>query len=113
MKTKTAKQIEKLAGIELSFGKALWALRTADGFTQEVFAAQLSVSKQYLSAIENGRKSVSIDQAKRFATILGQSEKVFIKYVLQDLLVKSQVYYEVDLHALKRTKMPAASRRRA
>ncbi len=97
MTTKTVKTIEKIAGTELTFGRVLWAIRTCDELTQEVFSDMLGVSKQYLSALENDRKVVSIKQAQRFAQILGQSEKLFIKYALQDLLNKYHVKYQVDL----------------
>ncbi|MDF1760229.1 MAG: helix-turn-helix transcriptional regulator [Coxiellaceae bacterium] len=98
MTTKTVKTIEKLAGTQLSFGRVLWAIRVSDDLTQEAFAAELGVSKQYLSALENDRKIVSVKQAQKFALILGQSEKLFVKYALQDLLNKYHVDYQVDLH---------------
>ena len=112
MTTRTSHKIEGLADIQLSFGKALWAIRTSDELTQEVFAKKLSVSKQYLSTLENDKKSVSIEQAKRFAKILGQSEKVFIKYVLQDLLNKNHAHYQIDLHSLAKTKGQQGSQSR-
>jgi transcriptional regulator with XRE-family HTH domain len=97
MTTKASANIKKLTGINLTFGKAICAIRLSDEVTQEVFAKKLGVSKQYLSALENNRKLVSVAQAKKFAQLLGQSEKVFVKYALQDLLRKNHIDYYVDL----------------
>ncbi|WP_119343522.1 helix-turn-helix transcriptional regulator [Facilibium subflavum] len=98
MNTNASKQIEAVTGNKLTLGKAIWSIRMCEEVSQAEYADRLGVSKQYLSALENDRKTVSVKQAQKFAQILGQSDKVFIELALQDLLDRNHIHYSVDLH---------------
>ena len=98
MNTETSRLIESITGAKLTLGKAIWALRTCEESSQADFANKLGVSKQYLSALENNRKTVSVKQAQKFAQILGHSEQVFVELALQDLLDRNNIHFAVDLH---------------
>ncbi|HEF4761184.1 TPA: helix-turn-helix transcriptional regulator [Pseudomonas putida] len=50
-----------------AFGVALRQARLAKGFAQEALAP----SQAYVSEVENGRKSPSIDKVDELATVLG------------------------------------------
>ncbi len=98
MTTKTMKLLNDLNDGPLTLGQAIVSIRKCEELSQTEFAGKLGVSKQYLSALENNRKEVSVKQAKKFAERLGQSEKVFIELALQDLLDRNNIHYSVDLH---------------
>ena len=98
MTISTSKQMENITGNKLTLGKAIWSIRACEEASQSEYADKLGVSKQYLSALENDRKTVSVKQAQKFAQILGQSDKVFIELALQDLLDRNHIHYSVDLH---------------
>jgi len=54
-------------------------LRKANGFTQEEFAKELRVSRQTISAIENGKYNPSLDLAFEIAIYFDKTiEEVFI-----------------------------------
>ena len=54
-------------------------LRKANGFTQEEFAKELRVSRQTISAIENGKYNPSLDLAFEIALFFSKSiEEIFI-----------------------------------
>lgn len=94
---KTLKQIEKITGTTLTFGKLIWAIRQADDLSQVVFAAKLGITKQHLCDIEHGRKSVSPKLATKYAEILGYSKEQFIRLVLQDLIDRYGLGMRVEI----------------
>ena len=98
MSTKASHRIEAIIGVKLTLGKAIWSLRRSDQRTQQELAKALGVSKQYLCDLEHDRKEVSLRQAAKFAALLGQSEKHFVRLAIQDLLLRNNMHYEVDLH---------------
>ena len=54
-------------------------LRKANGFTQEEFAKELRISRQTISAIENGKYNPSLDLAFEIALFFSKSiEEIFI-----------------------------------
>lgn len=54
-------------------------LRKLNGLTQEEFAKELRVSRQTISAIENGKYNPSLDLAFEIAIYFGKTiEEVFI-----------------------------------
>ena len=98
MFTKGSRIIEEITGKKLTFGSMVAAFRKCEEMTQVEFSEILGVSKQYLSALENGHKLVSVKQAQRFAKLLEYPEQFFIKKALQDMLDHHHLHYEVDLH---------------
>ncbi len=73
------KQIEKITGIKLTFGKIIWAIRRSDSITQVEFAKKLHITTQKLRDIEHDRISVSPTIAEKFAKILKYSPAQFIR----------------------------------
>lgn len=98
MTTNTMEFLEELTQGPLTLGKAIRAIRLADGIKQGTFAKKLKVSQSYLSDLENNRKEVSAQQASKFAATLKQSKAQFIRLALQDSLTRQGLKkYKVDI----------------
>jgi len=52
------------------FGNRIKLLREKRGLTQEEFAARAGYTRSYISQVENGRYSVSLDAIVAFANVL-------------------------------------------
>ena len=91
--------LEKLNGGPLTFGQALAAIRLADELSLAAFAERLGISRTHLSDIEHGRRSVSLQRASEFATLLGYSEAHFVRLALQDQVRDAGLKLKVDVHA--------------
>jgi len=65
--------------ITKSIGKRLRESRLAAGISQEELARQLKISRSRYSDIENGKKSISVDELYRFADFYGRSIEFFFK----------------------------------
>ena len=61
-------------------------------------AKKLNVTQAYLSDIENNRKMVSPKKAAKMASILGHSQKQFVRLAIQALLDRDGLHYDVDLN---------------
>ena len=85
-----SKILEELYG-PLTFGKMLWALRKSDDLSQVQFAKKLKISSQYLSDIENERRTVSPEKAYLFAKRLGYSAEQFVRLSLQDQIERAGI----------------------
>lgn len=59
-------------------GFLLKGLRYREGLTQIEFAKQLNISQTNLSAMENGRRTIGKELAKRIANIFGLDYRVFL-----------------------------------
>ncbi len=80
-----------------SFGELVKSLRLADDVSQTELARMLDLSKQHLSAIESGKKSVSVARAARFAEVLGYPVQQFVLAALQDELNEAGIALSFDL----------------
>lgn len=97
-KRKSASEsLEKKFG-KLTFRRLLRATREADELSQEAFAGRLGISKQHLSDIERGRKTVSPERAYEWARRLGYVEMQWAQLALQDMLDKTSLKVRVTLH---------------
>ncbi len=92
-------EIEKISDPQ-SFGELIRSLRVCDGHAQAQIADELGVSKQHLSAIENGQKSVSIARAARFAEVLGYPVDQFVIAVIQDEIREYGVDPSIEIFRL-------------
>ena len=99
MNTKTKNFLNKLIGRHLTFGDMLASLRKADEVTQVELARKIGVSKGLICDIEKSRRTASIELAIKIAKAMGYSEKVMIKYVLEDQLQNAKVNLKVKLEA--------------
>lgn len=93
----TMKQIEKLTGGKLTLGKLIWAIRECEEITQIELAERLGCSKQHLSDIERGRKSVSPKAAANYAQLLGYSPEQFIRLALQNIVDRDGLRVIVEI----------------
>ena len=96
MTTKAMVMMESIIG-PLTLGKAIRAIRLCEGYSQGDFAKKLKVTQSYLSDLENGRKEVSSQKAMKFAVILKQSKKQFVRLALQDMLRRQGIKYDIEI----------------
>jgi antitoxin HigA-1 len=92
-----AQVLEKVTGGQLTFRRLIRSTRLAANATLEQFAKRLGVSKQHLSDIESGRKTVSPERAYSWAQKLGEMELQWVELALQDALDKARLPVRVRL----------------
>jgi transcriptional regulator with XRE-family HTH domain len=97
MITNAITELNSIASEELTFGKAIKAIRLCEEIKQGDFAKALAVTQAYLSDIENDRREISPQKAAEIAKALGQSEKQFIRLAMQDTLRRKGFHYEVEI----------------
>lgn len=68
------------------FGQALHLLRRYQGLNQSALAAKLGVSRSYISELESGNRTPSLDLISRYAEVFNipVSSLVFFAEALQD-----------------------------
>ena len=74
--------LEEIDG-PLSFGGVIAAIREGEEWSQAHLGSLLGASKQHISEVERGRKTVSPERAAAWARRLGYSEKQFVELALQ------------------------------
>ncbi len=57
---------------------ALRGLRYRDGFTQQELANQLNIHRHHISEMENGKRTISKDMAKKLAKIFNINYRFFL-----------------------------------
>lgn len=57
------------------FGKRIRAIREEQGFSQEELGAKAGLHRTYISLIERGKQSATLDSMERIADALGVSVK--------------------------------------
>jgi transcriptional regulator with XRE-family HTH domain len=77
------KELERLTGGPLTFGRMINATRLAEGTSLEAFAARLGISRAHLCDVEKGRRSVSVQRAAEWARMLGYVEAQYVALALQ------------------------------
>jgi transcriptional regulator with XRE-family HTH domain len=80
-----------------TFGELIKSLRTCDDISQIDLATRLGISKQHLSAIENGKKAVSPARAVRFAEAMNYPADQFVIAAIEDELRDAGVLLRFDL----------------
>ena len=63
---------------ELHQGSAIRGLRLREGLTQEQLALRLGIKRTNLSEMENGKRPIGRNMAKRLAEVLKTDYKVFL-----------------------------------
>ena len=81
----------------VTFGELVKSFRVCDELTQTELAKRLGISKQHLSAIENGKKAVSTARAAKFAEALGYPADQFVVAAIEDELREAGVDLKFDL----------------
>jgi transcriptional regulator with XRE-family HTH domain len=59
------------ADITVRFGLRVRKLRTAKGWSQEVFAEKCGLDRTYISGIERGKRNVALRNIEQIAKALG------------------------------------------
>ena len=90
------KELARL-GPSPGFGELIKSLRHCDDVSQTELAANLGISKQHLSGIENGKKAVSVARAVRFAEAMGYPPEQFVIAAIEDELRNAGVNLHFDL----------------
>lgn len=91
---RTADFLDSQLGLE-TFGGTLQAIRISDELTQREFGEKLGISTQLVSDLENERKGVSSSKARDFAIKLGHMPEYFVKLVVQDMLAREGLDWEI------------------
>lgn len=61
------------------FGRNVRRLRTEQGLTQAVLAAQAGINRSYLGGVERGQRRIGIENIARLAQALGVSADVLFR----------------------------------
>jgi antitoxin HigA-1 len=98
-KNKVYDALSEISALEgpVTFGELVRSFRLCDELSQSELAAKLDISKQHLSAIENGKKAVSPARAAKFAEALGYPADQFVVAAIEDQLREAGVDLKFDL----------------
>ena len=81
----------------LTFGKALEAHRKGEEMSQKEFSKLLGITPSSLCDLEKGRRIPSVKRAARIAKTIGMSEKVWVKFAIQDMVREAELDYVVSV----------------
>lgn len=56
-----------MESVKVSFGKAVRALRTAKGLSQDKFALQIDMDRTYLASVEAGKRNIALLNIQKIA----------------------------------------------
>jgi len=82
---------------KITFGEFVRHMRTCDEVVQSELAHRLNVSKQYVSAVENGHRFVSIETAVQIAKALGYPPEPFVEVLLREQIRNAGLKCTVEL----------------
>ena len=100
VKPKRARKVlEKTLGGPLTFGQMVRSIRETDEVSQGALAQALGIGKSYVSDVENGRKSVTIEKAVEWAKALGYPRELFVQLALQQQVNDAGLKMLVDVRA--------------
>ena len=91
----------------ISFGKLLVSYRLGENMTQVEMAELLEISKQSLCDLEKGRTLPTIARTTHIAKKLKVLPESFIRVVIEDLLRRENLNFEVELR--KRPRKPTSN----
>ncbi len=69
--------VEEVLG-EITPGDCMRGLRAREGLTQKQLAEKLGVKQHHISEMENGRRTISVQMAKKIQSIFGGTYKSFL-----------------------------------
>ena len=72
---------EFFMSLQNNIGKAIRALRSQKGVSQEKLALETGVGRRYMSDIENGRRNVSLEIIEKLANFFELSPSDFVKQI--------------------------------
>jgi transcriptional regulator with XRE-family HTH domain len=91
----------------ITFGKLLASYRLGENMTQVEMAELLEISKQSLCDLEKGRTLPTISRTTHIAKKLKVLPESFLRVVMEDLLRRENLNFEVELR--KRPRKLSAS----
>ncbi len=59
-------------------GETVRGFRLREELTQAALAEKIGVRQHHISEIENGKRSISLEMAKKLASVLGTDHRVFL-----------------------------------
>jgi DNA-binding XRE family transcriptional regulator len=71
---------------EVTFGRYIKSMRESDEVSQSELARRIGVTRQFLNAVEAGKRAGNIDLAVDIAKALGYPEFLFLEVCFNDLL---------------------------
>ena len=81
-------------------GLRIWELRNQKGLTQKNLAQLSKVDRSYLSGVENGKRTIQLDNLLKVCDGLGvtlaEFFEVFIKDVCPDIEISDDVEFDED-----------------
>lgn len=92
-----ADKVLKDLKIQPTFGETICSLRVCDEITQAELARQLGVSRQFMSDVENDRKNVGVEFAKKLSEALGYPIETFLKPLINTQLEKAGIDCHVEV----------------
>ena len=90
-------KIAKELGVNPSFGMLIRNYRGRTGKTQSEVAKLIGASKQYVSDLENERKTVSIKKAAEIAKALKMSQKAYVQMAINDQIKKANLKFRIEV----------------
>ena len=97
MTTKSVKFLEDIVG-PLTIGMILESYIDRNDMTQVELAEKLGVTKAFVNNVINGRKKLSISKAVEIARTLKDSEKLYIKAILNQELKGTGLQCEIQIN---------------
>lgn len=83
--------------ISPTLGQLVRSLRDCDEIPQVVLAEKLGVSRQFLSDVENDRKAVGVDFAKKLSKAMGYHIEAFLQPIVNAQLKRAGIKCEVEV----------------
>lgn len=85
--------------LKSSFGTFVRDIRESDEISQTELARRMSVSRQFINAVEKDKANVSLEMAMKIARALGYPYEAFVEILLNDMLRKSGIKKVVHLES--------------
>lgn len=82
---------------EITLGRMMKSLRKCEDLTLSELAEKLGVNKQFLSAVEHGRKQVGIEFIKQFSRIVDTPANSLLEIYFRDMLRKHGLDLQVTV----------------
>jgi len=80
--------------IETAFGLVLRRIRNEKGFSQEELSDLSGFHRTYLSLLERGRKTPSLDTCERLSKALGLQMHDFVLLIEEEMIKSNDVFQE-------------------
>ena len=100
MVTKKQKDYLDVVWDNATLGNMIASLRQCDDISQTALAEKVGVSKQFLSNVENNKKSVGIKFVQKIASVLDYPVEPFLELMVRDQIKKEGLKVLVKITAV-------------